>query len=81
MLLSVTPVAAPSMSSMAERSQLILLNKESIPDDIKQLNINKIAVTQWNTARQKLWRGWFSFQLKYFGLKLGILINVMRLAL
>lgn len=31
MLLSDTPVAAPSMSSMADRSQLILLNRDSIP--------------------------------------------------
>ena len=33
-LLSVTPEAAPNMSSMADLSQLILLNNDSIPENI-----------------------------------------------
>lgn len=49
MLLSVTPDWAPNMSSMADLSQLILLNNESIPASSQNKNhFNKYSFWKVN---------------------------------
>lgn len=46
MLLSVTPDAAPNMSSIADLSQFILLNRESIPEIDKKDNTSNFVSRQ-----------------------------------